>query len=79
MIVAVTAETTPVTTEIVHSDIGAGSDRGAWPAGRPAAPLGCGALALAATSAGEDSAAAATDCGCGAMAAALAALSAADG
>ena len=51
MIVAVTAETMAVTTEIVQRDIGAGSDRGACPVGRAEAPRGCGALALAATSA----------------------------
>lgn len=45
----VTAETMAVTIDMVHSDNGAGSDRGAWPAGRMEAPRGCGALALAAT------------------------------
>lgn len=40
MIVAVTAETMAVTTEIVQRDIGAGSDRGACPAGRVEAPRG---------------------------------------
>lgn len=50
MIVAVTAETTAVTTDIVHSDTATESDCDAWPAERPPAPRGWGALALAATS-----------------------------
>ena len=79
MMHVVTADTIAVTTDIVHSETGAGSDRGAWPAGRTADPRGCGALALAATSTGEESTLAATDCGCGGTAAAPTALSATGG